>query len=59
MISISTREVVVKHLSHILGYRPSGYEVDTVLARVEGRANRPGELERIAREEASRFVRGD
>jgi hypothetical protein len=58
MICNSARELVAKHLSHLLGYRPSIYEVDTVLARVEGRTNHPGELERIAREEAARFVQG-
>jgi hypothetical protein len=59
MICNSAHEFVAKHLSHLLGCRPSGYEVDTVLTRVEGRTSHPGELERIAREEAARFVRGD
>jgi hypothetical protein len=59
MICNSAHELVVKHLSHLLGYRPSGYEVDSVLARVEGRTSHPAQLERIAREEAARFVRGN
>ena len=59
MICNSAHELVAKHLSHLLGCRPSGYEVDTVLERVEGRSNHPDELERIAREEAARFVRGN
>jgi len=57
MICNSAHELVAKHLSHLLGCRPSGYEVDTVLERVEGRTDLPAELERIAREEAARFVR--
>ncbi len=56
MIDTSARQLVVQHLSHVLGNRPSEYEGDVVLERVVGRTNRPGELERIAREEAARFV---
>ena len=59
MICNSARALVVQHLSHLLGCRPSRYEVETVLERVEGRTGHPAELGRIAREEATRFVRGD
>jgi len=53
----STRDLVFQHLSHLLGCRPTEHEIDTVLERVAGRADHPKELERLAREEATQFVR--
>ena len=56
MISTATRELVIQHLSHILGRRPSQHELDMVVERVALRINQLCRLEQIVHEEATRFV---
>ena len=53
----SARNLVIQHLGHVLGCRPSAYEVNTILARVAGRTNGSRHLERIIKEETAKFVR--
>lgn len=57
MIFTSTRDLAFQHLAHLLGCRPTEYEIDTVVERVAGRANHPKDLERLVKEEAAKFVR--
>ena len=38
MICTVTRDLVIQHLGHVLGCRPSQHEIDTVVERVAGRA---------------------
>ena len=47
MISTATRDLVIQHLGHILGCRPSQHELDTVTERVADRTNGSRNLERI------------
>ncbi len=55
MIPNSARALVEQHLSHLLGCRPSQYEIEAVLRRV-GPSKGQKDLERIVREEAARFA---
>jgi len=57
MIFTSARDLAFQHLAYVLGCHPTEYEIDAVVERVARRADRPKQLERLAREEATQFVR--
>jgi len=57
MIFTSARNLAFRHLAHVLACHPTEYEIDAVVERVARRANHPKDWERLAREEATQFVR--